>query len=167
MITFISENDRHEFTEEQEKAVALAIHLDIEWFAVGETVYSGNEEEKRKEYNKETPKKERSEERWGEWAAENLTELQNEFDIQNDTSFDYGRQSYLVLTDEEADDLWDEYLENYLDECVEGADSRYFNRELWKKGARNDGRGHSLAGYDRNEDCQTVNGTDYYIYRTN
>lgn len=30
-----------------------------------------------------------------------------------------------------------------------------------------DGRGHFLAGYDGEENVETVNGTDYYIYRIN
>ncbi len=68
---------------------------------------------------------------------------------------------YLVVTDEEADELWDQSLESYLEDCVEGADSPYFDRDRWKKDARSDGRGHSLAGYDGSEQEEG----DYYIYR--
>lgn len=82
---------------------------------------------------------------------------------------------YLVLTDDEADQKWDESLESYLDECVEGADSRYFDREKWKEDAKIDGRGHSLSGYDGTEHEVTVEFGDegeedeetFYIFRQN
>ncbi len=80
---------------------------------------------------------------------------------------------YLVLTDEEADEMWDEQLDSYLDECVlpelpETA-RRYFDRDAWKRDARHDGRGHSLSSYDGNEDevYDEEDDTTYYIYRTN
>jgi hypothetical protein len=83
----------------------------------------------------------------------------------------YGPE-YLVLTDDEADELWDEQLDNYLDECVlpelpESA-RMYFDRDSWKSDARMDGRGHSIASYDGNEDeVQDEDGNYFYIYRTN
>jgi hypothetical protein len=72
---------------------------------------------------------------------------------------------FLVLTDDEADEALDDYLEQLLDEpeMVSGADSPYFNRDAWKRDAAMDGRGHSLSGYDGDEhECG-----DYYLYRTN
>lgn len=67
---------------------------------------------------------------------------------------------YLVVTDGEADTLWDEDLENYLDECilpeVPELSQRYFDREAWKKDARSDGRAHSLDRYDGDEESITV-----------
>lgn len=91
---------------------------------------------------------------------------------------------YLVVTDEEADELWDQDLENYIDECLELPPQleNYFDREKWKRDARIDGRGHSLARYDggedkvrvelweRDEDGNLVEVGDhetYYIYRQN
>ena len=74
---------------------------------------------------------------------------------------------YNVYTDGEADDAWDEALESYLDECVEGSDNRYFDRDAWKSDARVDGRGHSIARYDSEENEEEVNGTTYYIYKQN
>lgn len=78
---------------------------------------------------------------------------------------------YLVLTDEEADKRWDEDLDNYIDDCilpeVHETARKYFDRETWKSDAREDGRGHSLNRYDGAEWSETVNGTEYYIYRTN
>jgi hypothetical protein len=72
---------------------------------------------------------------------------------------------FLVLTDDEADEALDDYLESLLDEpgMVSGADSPYFDRDAWKRDAAMDGRGHSLAGYDGDEhECG-----DYLLYRTN
>lgn len=74
--------------------------------------------------------------------------------------------SYMVLDDDEADELWEEYLESYLDECVPGSDGPYFDREAWKRDARHDGRGHCLASYDGSEGEQKVDCETYFIYRT-
>lgn len=80
---------------------------------------------------------------------------------------------YLVLTDEEADDAWDEALDSYLDDCVlpglpEHA-RHYFDRPAWKRDARFDGRGHSLALYDGEEHAvyDEEDDTTCYIYRMN
>lgn len=85
--------------------------------------------------------------------------------------YEYGSQEYLVVTDEEADDLWDEDLENYIDECllpeVHESVRRYFDREAWKSDARHDGRGHSLGRYDGHENSEIVKDEEYYIYRQN
>ena len=76
-------------------------------------------------------------------------------------------QEFLVVTDEEADELWEESLENYLDECVEGADGPYFDREAWKRDARFDGRGHCLNHYDGSEYEIKVGDDWWYFYRQN
>lgn len=85
----------------------------------------------------------------------------------NENNFEYGSKEYLVCTDEEADDLWEESLDNYLEECIypelSGNLSNYFDEESWKRDARYDGRGHSLSSYDGNE--EEVDG--FYIYRIN
>lgn len=89
----------------------------------------------------------------------------------NDKVFSWGNREFLVVTDDEADKLWDEELDNYLDECVltELPENvrHYFDREKWKHDARIDGRGHALNRYDGNEDCVEIDGTDYFIYRQN
>ncbi len=81
------------------------------------------------------------------------------------------RGEWMVLTDSEAEERWNESLENYIDECIlpecpEPVRS-YFDREAWKRDARHDGRGHSLSGYDGEEWDETIDGVTYYIYRTN
>lgn len=74
---------------------------------------------------------------------------------------------YLVLTEDEANERWDDYLDQYLDDCilpeVPEAFRNYFDYDAWKRDARYDGRGHCLAGYDGDE--HEVR--NYYIYRTN
>lgn len=83
---------------------------------------------------------------------------------------------YLVLSDAEADDRWDNELEDYIDQCIlpelHSQWHNYFDRERWKRDARFDGRGHSLAHYDGEEHEETVevNETacqDFYLYQIN
>jgi hypothetical protein len=93
--------------------------------------------------------------------------------------YDTGRRSYIVATDDEADDLWDARLDSYVDEILEEfpkAYRAYFDREAWKKDAKHDGRGLSLNIYDGNEESVDIvdytanggkSGTTFYIYRTN
>lgn len=61
-------------------------------------------------------------------------------------------EEWRVMTEEEADEAWEEALDSYLDDCVlpelpETA-QRYFDREAWKRDARHDGRGHAIGHYD-------------------
>lgn len=78
---------------------------------------------------------------------------------------------YRVLTDDEADTAWDEYLDSYLDDCIlselKGPLAQYFDRDAWKRDARHDGRGHCLSSYDGEEHEIKVDGEWFYIYRTN
>ena len=81
--------------------------------------------------------------------------------------FEAESSEYLVVTDDEADALWEEDLDNYIDECIlhelPEAYRNYFDCEAWKSDARYDGRAHSLARYDGNESEQD----GFYIYQTN
>ena len=112
------------------------------------------------------------------WLQENATLLEDEIQqsTYDENLFEYGSEEYLVVTDEEADELWNEDLENYIDECIlhelPKSYRQYFDREAWKSDARYDGRGHSLNRYDGNEYEETVYNEygerkDYYIYRQN
>lgn len=84
-----------------------------------------------------------------------------------DNTFEAESAEYLVVTDEEADELWEESLDNYLKECIYpellGTLKNYFDDEKWKNDARYDGRGHCLSTYDGCEDQEG----EYYIYRLN
>lgn len=86
-------------------------------------------------------------------------------------SWEYGKREYLVLTDDEADEKWDEELDRYIEDCLDIPENLrfYFDDEKWKSDAKMDGRGHALSGYDGNENEVTdeLSGDVYYIYRTN
>jgi len=78
---------------------------------------------------------------------------------------------FLVVTDVEADELWEASLESYLEECIypelPETTKNYFDDEAWKRDARFDGRGHSLSSYDGHEEYEDIDGQTFYIYRTN
>jgi hypothetical protein len=91
----------------------------------------------------------------------------------DDKLFEYGREEYLVCTDAEADEVWNERLDEYLDDCVlpEVPEQfrNYFDRDAWKRDARHDGRGHAISSYDGNEqdakDPET--GETFVVFRLN
>jgi len=103
--------------------------------------------------------------------ANHLDVKKKEVEFEYDNTFSCNGEEYMVLTDDEADELWEESLDNYLQECIypELSDnlSRYFDDEAWKRDARYDGRGHSLSSYDGCEYEEEVNGETYFIYRVN
>jgi hypothetical protein len=106
------------------------------------------------------------------YNSENNSEFTaDEIDHLYDNTFAIDGCEYLVVTDEEANNLWDESLENYIEECIlpEVPESfrPYFDNEKWKRDARFDGRGHSLSSYDGKEHDYSIDGETYYIYRTN
>lgn len=80
----------------------------------------------------------------------------------------YG-EGYLFGTDEEMDIEWNEYLDNYIEECVLPEMPKYyhnyFDYEKYKSECHGDGRGHSLNHYDGNENSLNVNGINYFAYR--
>lgn len=115
------------------------------------------------------------EKKWAVFAHYNfdtsLIEDINELDIDTDTVHINGEDIY-VLTDREADNLADEMLDSYIDDCIlDQIPERYqyyFDREKFKSDViRFDGRASELSAYDGNEYEYDVNGTDYYIYRWN
>jgi hypothetical protein len=157
-------------TEGQEKAIALFQHLETDFFIVEtkETVYiyEGTEEDAREQFidDIEGTEKVNTEINFQIFCSNNFTEIE-------EYSSDNYNNDYLVLTDSEADDKWEESLNSYLEECIypelTGVLCNYFDDEKWKKDARYDGRGHSLSTYDGNEYEELVNGTTYYIFRIN
>ena len=77
------------------------------------------------------------------------------------------RHDCLVLTDDEADRLEDEYLDSYIEDCLEIPENMtyYFDEDAWKRDARMDGRGHILSSWDGNEHEVEFLGTTYYIFK--
>lgn len=75
---------------------------------------------------------------------------------------------YMVLTDSEANSRADDYLdEDYWKEAVRGGHTTE-GFDDWKENVINaEGRGHTLNSYDGIEEEESVDGNDYYIYRTN
>jgi hypothetical protein len=77
----------------------------------------------------------------------------------------------LVVTEFQREVQWNESLENYIDECVlpemHRVAQRWFDAEAWKRDARFDGAGISLAHYDHEEHEYKFGDHWIYIYRQN
>lgn len=158
----------NELTLDTLRRLALMQHLGEDFFILNGIAYIGEEEVAKESY--EAAKEDfESFEHFCNSECEEVEELEEE---------DY-TVDYIVLTDEEADDKWEESLDNYIEECIQpeidklsenaGNLSYYitFDEETWKRDARMDGRGHSLSTYDGNENEETIENTTFYIYRTN
>ena len=150
-----------------EKVIALAQHLGLET-DLDETEFEiGADEEFEDEEEKQERLQELADERHDkiEEIKDELNNITNEYDH----VYSYYSEEYIVATDEEADEIEDECLDNYIEECLEIPDNirPYFDEEKWKDDARMDGRGHIISTYDGNENEEKVNGTWYYIYRMN
>jgi|688.fasta_scaffold382403_2 hypothetical protein len=165
----------NELTVNTLRRLALMQHLGEDFFIVGNTAYEGDKDEVENEWKEECKIAEDSDDTiysFDDYCIHNCTEVEELED--DDYSIDY-----MILTDEEADEKWEESLDNYIEECItpeidklsEGAGnlSYYitFDEESWKRDARMDGRGHSLSSYDGHENEETIEGTTFYIYRTN
>lgn len=150
------------------RRLALMQHLGEDFFIVGNSAYAGDEDAAMESYQAAKEDYE---------SFEDF--LSNECDEVEELEADDYKEDYRVLTDQEADEAWEESLDNYIEECItpkidklsEGAGnlSYYitFNEKTWKRDARMDGRGHSLSSYDGNENEETIEDTTFYIYRTN
>jgi hypothetical protein len=157
---------------EIEKSLALMQEVDgLEWFSTGTgddvRIWEGTKEDaeaKWDDYCHECDNEEKEPNTFEQWVEDEYDDKQ--VDVEE---YDERTSDWLVYTDSEADDAWDESLENYIDECLEIPQSmrNYFDRESWKSDARMDGRGHCLSGHNGHEEEQQVNGTTYYLYRQN
>jgi hypothetical protein len=75
---------------------------------------------------------------------------------------------YRVLTGSEADSACEDYLDEDMWREAVSAENTTESYDDWKDTVINfDGRGQTLSSYDGSEEEQEVNGTTYYIYRTN
>ena len=171
---------------EIEKIVALAQHLDIEYCLWNEQYLTGISQEEIDEKEEEL----RSDEKLsGEeiteilqnWIDEEYTLLEDEFKISkyDENRIEYGNQEYLVLTDDEADELSREQTEQLIEDCYlyeykkdeekSGKSNpllQFLDLEAWIDDWSSN-RGEILASYDSEENDITIDNTTYYIYRTN
>jgi hypothetical protein len=159
-----------QLTTEIEKSLALMQETDdLVWFTTGTEddvkIWEGTEEGMKENYADAFVENEGwdGELSFEEWLEDNGTKVDvEEYD-------EYG--DWLVYTDSEADDAWEESLDQYVEECIlpelPASMRYYFDTEKWKDDARMDGRGHCLSGYNGHEEEQQVNGTTYYLYRQN
>jgi hypothetical protein len=75
---------------------------------------------------------------------------------------------YDVLTDSEADERADDYLdEDQWKMAVESGNTTSGYDDWVEDVKKFDGRGSIINGYNGTEDEETIDGTTYYIYRTN
>jgi hypothetical protein len=85
--------------------------------------------------------------------------------------FNIDEKDYIVGNDSEMEKAQDDYLENYIDDCVlyqiPEHLRHYFDDESFKEDLKMDGRGHHLASCDGNEQTVDFNDVTYYFYRTN
>jgi len=160
------------------RRLALMQHLGEEFFIVmaddteeSAKVYEGNEEVAREAFRADIEGTEEPEieSNFEIFCSNNYAEVE---ELEEDDNGDY-----LVLTDDEADEKWEESLDSYISEIIEpeiekmelGDLSYYikFDEESWKSDAKMDGRGHRLSGYDGNENEEEIEGEIFYIYRLN
>jgi hypothetical protein len=88
---------------------------------------------------------------------------------ENSCRYEYDGLEYIVATDDEANTIEDEYLDNIIKECMEPEIPKniryYIDWELWKRDARMDGRGHIISSYDSQETSVNVLNSYFYLYR--
>ena len=187
-------------TENQERIIALQMHLQNDFFIVEKEdathIFEGDEDEAQAEYENYA----RTIEENGAFvsfgleeseAADFLTFCQDNYNELTELDEDY-----LVLTDDEADEKAKEYIldslwaftPNFLASAT-GIDLEVFEAiqnngrcesnndailrlvddedALVEEAISWDGRGHFLSHYDGAENSETVNETEYFIYRQN
>lgn len=174
------------FTDDEKKAIALAIHNDEAFFVLDGVAYQGDEADERAAYAEHLERTEDGS-TFEEWCAEGCCTL-DEYDEDG---------NYLVLTDDEADEKAAEYIEETLWAFnpsflagVTGIDETVFkaiaandrcedNNEairllvgdefdnLVEQAIAADGRGHFLNTYDGEENevnLYDVTGRNEYLY---
>ena len=97
-----------------------------------------------------------------EFCEEQLAEVEEIGEYEGD---------YLICTDDEAQDRFVQCLQDYIDDCIMPTIPEslryYFDDEKWMRDAEIDGRGHTLASYDGEENEVIVDEETFYIYRIN
>jgi len=148
-------------TTDLKRALALKQFNSEDFFIIEGKAYEGtieDAEDAHKEWEIETE----NGLNFQEFCEQELTEI-------DEREADEG--DYLVLTDSEADERFEEALDSYIEDCIMSEIPKYlqnyFDEDSWKQDARYDGRGNSLATYDGDENEEVIEGESFYIYRTN
>jgi carboxypeptidase C (cathepsin A) len=130
--------------ENLEKKLALLDFLDIDYFLHTDNIYYYGEE--------------------FDYSEDAIIEEVLEYKENNNPDCSEC-DNYLVLTDNEADEKWNEHLENYIERYIipelPKCYQSYFDNESWKSDAKYDGRGHCLSSENGIENEQS----GYYIYK--
>lgn len=100
---------------------------------------------------------------------ESLIEDINELDIDTDEVTING-ENLFVLTDDEAEDRYEQELDWYIEQCIMPEIPKYlqyyFDEESWKRDTRIDwSRGRAIASYDEDEHEFNIDEEWIYIYR--
>ena len=165
MNTENNNQDLSSLSTDMKRALALRQFKGMDYFFWHEVAYEGKLEDAQEQFSNED--EDTKEGGFDEYVKANFVEIE-EFD---DDLVEIDNEEYYVLTDSEADDKWDEYLDNYIDDVIMSEMPKhlqnYFDDERWKEDARYDGRGHSLASYDGHENEETIGDETFYIYRHN
>lgn len=147
------------------RALALRKFKGVDYFFWQDIPYEGTLATAQEQFSKEDEETRSS--GFNEYVIANFKEIE-EFDNE---LFEYGDKEYYVLTDSEADDVWESELDDYIYNVImpelPGYLQNYFDEERWKQDARYDGRGHCIARYDGHENEETIGDETFYIYRVN
>lgn len=176
-------NNLDNLSEGQLKAIALMQHLGEAFFVTYDKVFLGEEADVRTEFEQS------AEPNFQQYCIDNEVEA-DEIDGTDE------KDGYIVLTDEEADEMAAQYIKDSLwafnasflsgetgiDQSVfeaiqangkcegnnDAIESCIDDIDGFIQAAIGaDGRGHFMSSYDGCENEETVNGTTYYIYRIN
>lgn len=87
------------------------------------------------------------------------------------TDYEDNAGEYIVLTDEEADQMTKDYAQNYIDDCILPEVPEYIHKYLDTEKMLDEfgdtsERGSALASYDGNESEIKTDAGTFYIYRT-
>lgn len=178
-------NELSNLSEGQLKAIALMQFNGDDYFVIGENVYAGNEDEA---IGKHAAVKE-DYESFDDFCS-------NEYDTVDEIDGTDEKDGYIVLTDDEANEMASNYIreslwafnpsflsgETGIDiavfEAIQSNDKCEGNNDaiesciddmdgFIESAISADGRGHFMSSYDGAENEETVNGITYYIYRIN
>ena len=157
-------NTDNGFSIEILKQLAFMQYEGESFFIVNDKSYIGEEDAAKESY---------------EAAKEDYESFEDFCSNECDEVGEFNNDDYLVLTDEEADEKWEESLDSYIEDCIQPEIDKIaegqgnlqyyikFDEDMWKRDARMDGRGHSLSSYDGCENEETVVDITFYIYRLN